>query len=701
MTGRDHHRQSRTLDGASRLPKGLTIADTPAAVRYDPCNPLPAHGVAAGSNKKYWWRCTAGPDHQWEATANSVTASRNGGCPFCAGKRPSVTNRLDILYPVLSEEWDFEKNQGPGEVVAGSEKQVWWRCTQNHSWQANIRNRTILGSGCPHCAARKTSRRMSKPKPGNSLAEVHPLVAEQWHPFRNAALTPGQVAPQSNTAAWWRCAQGHDWQISPAGRIAKGGAGCPFCSGRFATAESSLATRRPEIAVQWHPSLNGSLTPDDVQPSTAKIVWWKCLAGHDYRSKIANRTALGRGCPYCSNQKIGYGNDLMSQMPALATEWHPTKNGDKTPAQVTPGVGRPFWWLCESGHSWQANVASRARLGTGCPKCSAGWRRSRPEIALQCELQALLPALVEGDARVHTSQGQQHVDIIARTLRLVVEYDGNFWHAECEQRDREKTQALIHDGWLIIRVRQAPLPLIGPVDVICAVGDPDPYEMTLQVIDRIAAASSTGPAEHPLTAVSPRIRKAAVLYRMKGHLWAKETAEQMIADSLQGVERSRPVQPPPQPGPGNSLAEKNPAIAAEWHPTLNGGLRPENVANARNARAWWSCGQCGSEWNTTINTRVRRGRPGCPSCNRLASARERARPRAGQSLAEMSPMIAHQWHPSLNDVLSPTDVRPSSHLKVWWQCQSGHEWKSAVYNRTKGKHGCPQCKDQALSSLRP
>lgn len=104
--------QPDALGGVTRLPQGLTIADTPAAARYDPCNPLPACAVSAGSNKKYWWRCTAGSDHRWEAVAKSVTASRKSGCPFCAGKRPSVTNRLDILYPVLAGEWDFEKNQG-------------------------------------------------------------------------------------------------------------------------------------------------------------------------------------------------------------------------------------------------------------------------------------------------------------------------------------------------------------------------------------------------------------------------------------------------------------------------------------------------------------------------------------------------------------------------------------------------------------
>ncbi|EFG74173.1 hypothetical protein HMPREF0591_5926, partial [Mycobacterium parascrofulaceum ATCC BAA-614] len=35
------------------------------------------------------------------------------------------------------------------------------------------------------------------------------------------------------------------------------------------------------------------------------------------------------------------------------------------------------------------------------------------------------------------------------------------------------------------------------------------------------------------------------------------------------------------PKPGNSLAERNPRAAAEWHPTRNGDLAPADVAFSR------------------------------------------------------------------------------------------------------------------------
>ena len=55
--------------------------------------------------------------------------------------------------------------------------------------------------------------------------------------------------------------------------------------------------------------------------------------------------------------------------PGLAREWHPTRNGDLNPRNVTPGSGRKVWWICADGHEWEAAIYSRNR-GSGCPFCN-------------------------------------------------------------------------------------------------------------------------------------------------------------------------------------------------------------------------------------------------------------------------------------------------------------------------------------------
>lgn len=44
--------------------------------------------------------------------------------------------------------------------------------------------------------------------------------------------------------------------------------------------------------------------PNEVAAHTGEKAWWICLKGHSYEAKVANRTTLNRGCPYCANKKV-------------------------------------------------------------------------------------------------------------------------------------------------------------------------------------------------------------------------------------------------------------------------------------------------------------------------------------------------------------------------------------------------------------
>lgn len=69
-----------------------------------------------------------------------------------------------------------------------------------------------------------------------------------------------------------------------------------------------------------------------------------------------------------TRSKTGF-NDLATIDPQLALEWHPTKNGDLLPTQVTAGSNKKVWWLGRCGHEWEAVVHSRV-AGNRCPICS-------------------------------------------------------------------------------------------------------------------------------------------------------------------------------------------------------------------------------------------------------------------------------------------------------------------------------------------
>lgn len=87
----------------------------------------------------------------------------------------------------------------------------------------------------------------------------------------------------------------------------------------------------------------------------------------------------------------------------------------------------------------------------------------------------------------------------------------------------------------------------------------------------------------------------------------------------------------------SSLAVTHPTIAAEWHPTRNGDLTPEDVTFGSTRKVWW-VGRCGHEWPATIGNRVGR-RSGCPFCaNKKALA-------GFNDLATLHPDLSAEWHP--------------------------------------------------------
>ena len=265
----------------------------------------------------------------------------------------------------LLQQWYSARNgtDTPLTVSYGSKKKVWWHCEKGHTWQASIYSRAVPGTGCPFCSGKL-------PLVGKTdLATCFPHLAAQWHPTKNLPLTPEQVLPGSRRAVWWLCQRGHIWKAQIKSRVA--GCGCPVCTNReILPGSNDLSSRFPELAAQWHPTQNGALSPEQVSPGTRRKVWWICEKGHVWQASVVSRTSDGCGCPVCSGKQVLAGdNDLASNFPGIAAEWHPEKNGALTPSQVAPASNRKVWWRCEQGHTYAATVSTRVFRGSGCPYC--------------------------------------------------------------------------------------------------------------------------------------------------------------------------------------------------------------------------------------------------------------------------------------------------------------------------------------------
>ena len=385
---------------------------------FEKNNGLTPIDVTPNSGQKVWWKCQEG--HEWQTKVSD--RNKGKGCPFCSG-RYAVTgeNDLQTVNPALAKEWNFEKNNGltPIDVMANSDKKVWWRCSKGHEWQATISNRNI-GRGCPICSS---ERNTSFPE----YAIVYYLTKhglDVIHSYREKGyeldvfIPSKKIAIEYDGGLWHKNRIKNDLEKNFKCKIdgiklyrlreellplndssidyivQKGqkdlskileevlseitGMNVDVNLERDSIAienlreytekESSLLFSNPEIAKEWNYEKNAALKPEHFTPNSNKKVWWKCSKGHEWQAVIYHRNK-GIGCQYCSGKKVLKGfNDLQTFNPVLAKDWNYEKNNGLTPMDVTPNSNKKVWWKCSNGHEWQAIVANRNN-GRGCPVC--------------------------------------------------------------------------------------------------------------------------------------------------------------------------------------------------------------------------------------------------------------------------------------------------------------------------------------------
>ena len=136
--------------------------------------------------------------------------------------------------------------------------------------------------------------------------------------------------------------------------------------------EHSLLKTHPELSNEWDYEKNYPLKPENFSYGVKNKMWWLCQSGHSFQATINHRTGKKQqtGCPQCSGRIASNENNLLKVFPILAKEWHPEKNGELTPKEVTSKSGKKVWWICPKNHSYEATVHNRTGNNSGCPYCA-------------------------------------------------------------------------------------------------------------------------------------------------------------------------------------------------------------------------------------------------------------------------------------------------------------------------------------------
>ena len=459
----------------------------------------------------------------------------------------------------------------------------------------SVPKRRMSGKQHPH----------SIPREGHSLADLFPSVAKLWHPELNGEYTPNQIKPKSNFHFWWLCQESnceheHVWE-APTDRLIQsiqksGATGCPHCSGLMYCECNSLLGKFPNICEEWDYERNEGITPDKVAPLSNSKAWWICRdCGHNFYRVVSESHRYG--CPCCAGQQVHSdgSNSLSALEPAIAGEWHPSKNGEIGPEDVTVGSTKKRWWQCvECEHEWRTQINVKVKYG--CPYCKAGRLHSdrRNSLANIC------PEICE----------ELHPDSLA-------EFDANEVSKSSYKRVIWQCKDCSHEWSTTIKDR---------------------------AYNESGCPCCAGQAVHS-----------------DGH---------------------------------NSMANTNPELAAEFHPSKNGDMTPQNLLAGTNKGVWWQCRECDNEWKVSGGTRLYQPSgsvTGCPYCNR-GNLHSDGR----NSMRNIDPKLTSEFHPTRNGKLTPDDVIASTNRKIWWKCSDcEHEWRALGESRDRGS-GCPCCSGQVL-----
>ncbi|MDA8791910.1 zinc-ribbon domain-containing protein [Bacteriovoracaceae bacterium] len=602
--------------------------------------------VSPNSGKKVWWKCPKDKNHEWKAVIQS--RSQGCGCPYCSGRMPDKNNNLEKSSPELIKEWHSELNGelNPNRFTPRSGRVVWWKCSkgEDHEWRSSIVNR-VKGNGCPICSGRKAVN-------SNCLATLNPNLIGEWCKVRNIKLSPYDVTPGSNKRVWWKCSKGEDhvWKASVADRAA--GSMCPICANRKIVKSNCLATLRPDLLNEWHPTKNGKRTPYNVHPGSGFRVWWKCIFGHEWKTAIYHRGIQNHGCNACSNKTSIPELRILAELKIIfPTIQHRVVITGYEVDLYIPEINLAIEY---DGVYWHKDKVEADRKKN---------KTLESELTLIRVREKGLDKIRKHDILLEKTE-ISHNDI-KKILKLIV--------------FRLNASTLLNLERINKYLNSAEWNASKYFDKLCSEKKHISFEESISFHYPKLASEWYATKNDPLLPEFFRpgsgrkvwwqcpknlehIWKASINSRKKGH----------GCPICAGVVTTE----------SNSLAKLHPKLSKEWHPVKNNELKPTDVSPGTHKKAWWICKK-GHEWYSAI--RHRSTGVGCPYCSNKKVTKDNC-------LSKTHPKLSREWHKSKNKDLSPSDVTYGVGRKVWWKCHCGNEWEATISNRARRGDGCPSCR---------
>lgn len=272
----------------SKLPR--LLKDTSPHLRAEYNDKEDFDTIWSNTSTKYLWKCT---ECKYEWSQSAIQRSRcKSKCRNCEGLVINDKNNIHTLYPELMLEWDPSNELDPKRLSKSSNKKVMWICKEGHKFTTSVYQRTTNNYNCQEC---KTINALAE----NSLSVKYPELAAEWHPTKNGVHTPQNVTLGMRLRAAWICKEGHEWTAFVYSRT-KCQTKCQMCAANKLLETNNITILAPQILDSWDYDKNKVITPYDVTPGAATVVFWKCKDGHSWEESVHARIKTGDAvCPEC------------------------------------------------------------------------------------------------------------------------------------------------------------------------------------------------------------------------------------------------------------------------------------------------------------------------------------------------------------------------------------------------------------------
>lgn len=432
-----------------------------------------------------------------------------------------------------------------------------------------------------------------------SLAKFYPKIAKEWHPTKNGNLKPFEVAPHCRLKVWWLCPYKHDYPAGIGERTRKKPTGCSVCDGKRVSPETCIVNLYPELIKEWDWKKNNKINLDPYQLTKGDHhkAWWICkYCEKSYDSVIYNRTVGSKGCKDCGNKRgvkkrikkiIKNIGSLFEVYPEISKEWHPTKNGNLKPKNVSYGSNKKVFWKCKFGHVWDTSITNRTgKAKTGCPYCTK--RVSQGEVRIYSELLNFFNK-IELHARIENLE----VDILIKKLGLAIELDGYPWHKGRENRDISKNINLEKLGLKVFRLRDRELKKIKcnystfKANNVC-IGDVK--NILIFILKNYKLSKNF-------------LKKINRYINYQENFLSQKLYEKILKTFPGSIK-------------GKSLADTNPELIEEWDFNKNFPLTPNDFTKGSHRSVHWICKRNKDhKWPAIIKDRAG-SKSQCPTCSR-------------------------------------------------------------------------------------